>query len=142
MAHGLSCSTTCEIFLDQGSNPCPLHWQADSQPLHHQGSPPFTSDWSELGSEYHFPCCFCLKRGEINQDVHNIYLVPLLLVEQNLEQITRYFKCPILTGHILRENHNSERHMHPNVHCSTMFPKFIYFIFGCIGSSLLHAGFL
>ena len=24
---------------DQGSNPCPLHWRADSQPLHHQGSP-------------------------------------------------------------------------------------------------------
>ena len=24
---------------DQGSNPCPLHWQVDSQPLHHQGSP-------------------------------------------------------------------------------------------------------
>ena len=23
----------------QGSNPCPLHWQADSQPLCHQGSP-------------------------------------------------------------------------------------------------------
>ena len=26
-------------FLDQGSNPRPLHWQAESQPLHHQGSP-------------------------------------------------------------------------------------------------------
>ena len=24
---------------DQGSNPCPLHWQADPQPLRHQGSP-------------------------------------------------------------------------------------------------------
>ena len=24
---------------DQGSNPCPLHRQADSQPLRHQGSP-------------------------------------------------------------------------------------------------------
>ena len=24
---------------DQGSIPCPLHWQADSQPLRHQGSP-------------------------------------------------------------------------------------------------------
>ena len=24
---------------DQGSNPCPLHWQADSQPLRHEGSP-------------------------------------------------------------------------------------------------------
>ena len=39
VAHGPSCSATCEIFPDQGSNPCPLHWQADSQPLHHQGSP-------------------------------------------------------------------------------------------------------
>ena len=26
----LSCSTACEIFPDQGSNPCPLHWQKDS----------------------------------------------------------------------------------------------------------------
>ena len=38
-AHGSSCSTACGILLDQGSNPCPLHWQADSQPLRHQGSP-------------------------------------------------------------------------------------------------------
>ena len=29
----------CGIFPDQGSNPCPLHWHADSQPLRHQGSP-------------------------------------------------------------------------------------------------------
>ena len=27
------------IFPDQGSNLCPLHRQADSKPLHHQGSP-------------------------------------------------------------------------------------------------------
>ena len=39
VAHGLSCSTACGIFPDQGSNPFPLHWQADSQPLRHQGSP-------------------------------------------------------------------------------------------------------
>ena len=26
------------VFLDQGSNPCPLHWQAASYPLCHQGS--------------------------------------------------------------------------------------------------------
>ena len=37
--HGLSCSMACGIFPDQDSNPCPLHWQADSQPLRHQGSP-------------------------------------------------------------------------------------------------------
>ena len=39
VAHGLSCSAACGILPDQGSNPCPLHWQADSQPLRHQGSP-------------------------------------------------------------------------------------------------------
>ena len=39
LAHGPSCSAACGIFPDQGSNPCPLHWQADSQPLRHQGSP-------------------------------------------------------------------------------------------------------
>ena len=37
--HGLSCSVACGIFLDQGLNPCPLHWQMDAQPLCHQGSP-------------------------------------------------------------------------------------------------------
>ena len=39
VAHGPSHSAACGIFPDQGSNPCPLHWQADSQQLHHQGSP-------------------------------------------------------------------------------------------------------
>ena len=35
VTHGLSCSTARGIFLDQGSNLHPLHWQADSQPLDH-----------------------------------------------------------------------------------------------------------
>ena len=30
VAHGLSCSAACGIFPGQGSNLCPLHWQADS----------------------------------------------------------------------------------------------------------------
>ena len=30
VAHSLSCSAAGGIFLGQGSNPCPLHWQADS----------------------------------------------------------------------------------------------------------------
>ena len=41
VAHGPSCSAACGILPDQGSNLCPLHWQADSQPLRHQGSPYF-----------------------------------------------------------------------------------------------------
>ena len=39
VAHGPSCSAACGILPDQGSNPCPPHWQADSQPLRHQRSP-------------------------------------------------------------------------------------------------------
>ena len=35
-AHRLSCPTACRIFPDQGLNPCPLHWQVDSEPLSYQ----------------------------------------------------------------------------------------------------------
>ena len=30
VVHRLSCFAACGIFLDQGSSPCLLHWQADS----------------------------------------------------------------------------------------------------------------
>ena len=39
VAHELSCSKACGVFLDQESNPCLLNWQADSLPLSHQGNP-------------------------------------------------------------------------------------------------------
>ena len=36
---GRSWSAACGISPDQGWNPCLLHWQVDSFPLSHQGSP-------------------------------------------------------------------------------------------------------
>ena len=39
MAPGLRCPVACGILLDQGSNPCLLHWQVYSSPLSHQGNP-------------------------------------------------------------------------------------------------------
>ncbi|XP_054936811.1 ciliary-associated calcium-binding coiled-coil protein 1 isoform X4 [Physeter macrocephalus] len=39
MAHGPSRSAARGILPDRGTNPRPLHRQADSQPLRHQGSP-------------------------------------------------------------------------------------------------------
>ena len=56
MVHGLSCCEECGIFLDQGSNPCPLHWQADSVPLSHQGSPSHFLLYFET-SNFTFPSC-------------------------------------------------------------------------------------
>ena len=38
--HSFSCSTVCEIFPDRGWTRCPLNWEADSQPLDNQRSPP------------------------------------------------------------------------------------------------------
>ena len=52
VAHGLCRSAACGIFPDQGWNPCSLHWQADSEPLRHQGSPFF------FWSLYSFPILF------------------------------------------------------------------------------------
>ena len=39
VARGLSRSSARRILPGQGPNPRSLHWQADSQPLRHQGSP-------------------------------------------------------------------------------------------------------
>ena len=62
MAHGPSCSAACGIFPDQGSNPCPLHWQADSQPLRHQGSPMIVF---LLGYSCFTMLCLFLLYGEV-----------------------------------------------------------------------------
>ena len=40
-AHGPSCSAARGIFLNQGSETCLLHWQADSLPLTHLWASPF-----------------------------------------------------------------------------------------------------
>ena len=39
VARGPGCSVACAVLPDGGSALCPLHWQADSHPLYHQGSP-------------------------------------------------------------------------------------------------------
>ncbi|XP_059872070.1 non-homologous end-joining factor 1 isoform X3 [Delphinus delphis] len=52
MAHGPSRSAACGIFPDRGTNPRPLHRQADSQPLRHQGSPAFTFSMCKCVSQH------------------------------------------------------------------------------------------
>ena len=69
VAHGPSCSTACGIFPDQGSNLCPLHWQVDSQPLPHQGSPPL-----------YVICCFSLAAFNI----FSLYLIFVSLINMCL----------------------------------------------------------
>ena len=101
MAHGLSCSTACGIFPDQGSNPRPLHWQVDSQPLHHHGSPVQTNLNDQL---------------QVTELSSRVRIQSLALLIPSLVPFLFFFLI-------------------------NLFILFI-FIFGCIGSSLLRAGFL
>ena len=48
VVHRFSCSATCGLLPDQGSNPCPLHWQANSYPMHHQASPRTKTFWERF----------------------------------------------------------------------------------------------
>ena len=61
VAHGPSCFAACGILPDQGSNPCPLHWQEASQPLHHQGSPPKPNFLRELPMLSILILCLCIS---------------------------------------------------------------------------------
>ena len=74
VVHGLSCSETCGIFPDQGSNLCPLHWQVDSYPLYHQGE-------SESESEVAQSCptlCDPMDCSLPGSSVHRIFQARVL----------------------------------------------------------------
>ena len=79
MVHGLSCSAACGIFPDEGSNPCPLHWQADSQPLCHQGNPSIAS-WTPLSPSVVEPKFMCPTHSEAKQVCVYVFLCLCLCV--------------------------------------------------------------
>ena len=86
VAHGPSHSAACGIFPDQGSNPCPLHWQADSQPLRHQGRPYrlfFTTvldlqkNWGDDTESLHIPSSQILSH-HTHTHTHRISIINIL----------------------------------------------------------------
>ena len=103
VAHGPSRSAACGILPDQGTNPCPLHWQADSQPLRHQGSPavifnPFhrrrnqcpesfvQDQMASLGLLLHIiPCIISLgwNLESDNPDSGKKFLIPTVLFQEH-----------------------------------------------------------
>ena len=88
MAHGLSYSVACGIFLDQGSNLYLLHllhWRAGSLPLSHQGSP------YSRGFEQHFP--FFGRRDQISFRTEHSHL------EDGKQTISRAHTSPLQSLH-------------------------------------------
>ena len=67
-----SCSTEHGIFLDQGSNPSPLHWQADSCPLYH------LKQWFWIPTSHYFHPRCCIK---IEMNMSPLPLIQLFWVQ-------------------------------------------------------------
>ena len=72
VVHGLSGPVTVGVFPDQGFNPCPLHWQADSSPLDHQRSPFYFLSFSR---EY-------VIDGELVSSSHKSHVFSLCMVKK------------------------------------------------------------
>ena len=87
VANWPSCSAACGILPDQGSNPHPLHWQADSQTLSHQGS---SRDWAfkiillQINSCNKLFSCSgydCIMSKHLVKISVTLVLVPLIVTE-------------------------------------------------------------
>ena len=79
VAHGPSCSAACGIFPDQGSNPCALHWQVDSQPLRHQGSPISPSFIKSFPASHEYCCHRTLVSSQREEAFNKLSLLTGLL---------------------------------------------------------------
>ena len=96
VAHGLSCSAAYGIFPDQGSNPCPLHWQANSQSLQHQGSPAHifgSAKWEVFGHSCTTPWSSPWKGGR--RDYSSAWLLPIFYFSL-IKVCTRGVNSPVL----------------------------------------------
>ena len=102
VAHGPSCSAACGIFPNQGPNPCPLHLQADSQPLRHQGSPDkgfyiYISHLTTLGVGHCYPSKLLTSlriQCQENAIMSSEELMFTLLNENQIYVISFFPACP------------------------------------------------
>ena len=96
-AHGLSCSTACGIFPDQGWNLCLLNWQVDSLPLSHQGSPWWVSFYSK--NTAFPPSPFFHLHHPMYENISPFWLPlssPEAIYFKNIPLIYKYFVFPFL----------------------------------------------
>ena len=75
VAHGLSCQAACRILPDQGSELHPLHWQADSQTLDHQGSQDPPLDARFINKELYIQGRSQIRKEKITYVISDVIIV-------------------------------------------------------------------
>ena len=106
VAHGLSCSAACGIFPDQGSNQCPLHWQVDSKPLRHQGSPGqliFNEGPKTIQSGRKFSTCGRLGQMHIHRQKDEVGPLPHT-INKTKSKLMKGLNVRVKTRKVLGEN--------------------------------------
>ena len=93
MAHGLSCPKAWRIFLDQGSNWCPLHWQAILNHWTPKEAPPIFLK-TELLNVY--------RVKALNRNTGNSEKVGILVL--NVQQITLPWQEILVAGILCQES--------------------------------------
>ena len=88
VAHRLSCFSACGIFPDKGLNLCTLHWQADSKPLDHQGSPDYMVFILLFVDVYHTDWFANIEKSLLPWDKSHVIMVGLscLLASSNRKE--------------------------------------------------------
>ena len=80
VAHGPSRSAARGILPDQGSNPCPPHRQADSQPLRHQGSPIYIFIYLSSSPAHSLLCSYNVLSADPGMCYTHCYVSGLLFM--------------------------------------------------------------
>ena len=103
VAHGPSRSAACGIFPDQGSNPCPLHWQADSQPLRHQGSPYTLTFKNKNLSPFFWSLIWTISLKSTHSFIKEIFIEYLLGIMHSFRcwEYKDHKKCFLSAGSLL-----------------------------------------
>ena len=125
------------IFPTQESNPCLLHWQADSLPLSHQGSPivfpgseTYGDFWQYIAESCWFICRLFLNRGNRNNKSGI-----LILIKWKKLSIWLYYRQELQSFCLRLEGTSSCSQLmaNPHLYCLSTFSKpiFPFFWFRC-----------
>ena len=108
-------STACRIPPDQGSNLCLLHWQEDSLPLSHQGSPRYNLDNEFINPNFFIICKYHYHSVQFSHSVVSNSLRP---------QAARQASLSIINSQSLPKLTSIESVM-PSSHLVLCYPLFL-----------------